>query len=145
MKSSFLILCGKSVSQSLNNSERNGSSLQRWMMAFSILGTNFQLKNSAADLLPSRDQGDSEQRRSDLLLHIHQLEQAIRLLHNLAHLDIIQVEDSQLLSDVSNAFREVYQELNHQYAKVNLNKEQNMGVVKSTHPNVVLSAFGRFC
>ncbi len=106
---------------------------------------NVILKNSAADLLPSRDQGDSEQRRSDLLVHIHQLEQAIRQLHNLAHLDIIQVEDSQLLSDISNAFREVYQELNHQYAKVNLAKEQNMCVKKSKHPNVVrmaLSAVG---
>ena len=87
----------------------------------------------------SRDQGDSEQRRSDLLLHIHQLEQAIRLLHNLAQLDIIQVEDCQLLSDVSDAFQEAYQELNHQYAKVNLAKEQNMCVEKSRHPNVVLS------
>ena len=72
---------------------------------------NVILENSAADLLPSRDQGDSEQRRSDLLLHIHQLEEAIRLLHNSAHLDIIPVEDSQLLSDVSDAFREVYKEL----------------------------------
>ncbi len=67
----------------------------------------------AADLLLSRDQGDSEQRRSDLLLHIHQLEQAIRLLHNLAHLDIIQ-----WLSDVSDAFQEVYQELFHSYLSI---------------------------
>ena len=45
-------------------------------------------------------------------------EQAIRLLHNLAHLDIIQVEDSQLLSDVSDAFQEVYQELFHSYLSI---------------------------
>ncbi len=109
---------------------------------YQLRGTlNVILKNFAADLLPSRDQGDSKQQRFDLLLHIHQLEKAIRLLHNLAHLDIIQVEDS-------FAFREVYQELNHQYAKVNLAKEKNMCVEKSKHPNVVrvaLSAVGQFC
>ena len=62
-------------------------------MVFELRGPNVILENFAADLLPSRDQHD-EERLSNLLLHIDQLEQAIRLLHNLTHLQDIPIEDS---------------------------------------------------
>ena len=79
-----------------------------------LLGSlNVILENAAADLLPSRNQND--ERLSNLLLHIDQIEQAIRLLHNLAYLQDIPVADSKLLNDVSDAFREVYQELFQSY------------------------------
>ena len=79
------------------------------------------LENSAADLLPSRY--ESNERLSNLLLHIDQLEQAIKLLHNLAYVDM-PVEDSKFLNDVSDSFRKVHRELFQLYLRIQHQKNE---------------------
>ena len=64
-------------------------------------------ESSAADHLLIGYQNDGQV--SKLLLHSDLLEQAITVLNNLAH--DVEVDDCKLLNDVSDAFREVYQEL----------------------------------
>ena len=74
------------------------------------------LESSTADRLLTGYQSD--ERMSNYLQHIDLLEQAIKVLHNVAHVGDVQVDDCKVLNDVSDAFRQVYRELFQLYLSI---------------------------